>query len=360
VVLPTVPELLTLVYRDRESVVLYPDPPLGPEELAVVERTCIRVHTPLQRHAQERDLTGKSLVVAISASPAEDISRFGLRSVHLEATLLEISRYLLISGIRLAYGGHLGADGYTVRLANLLRDPVIEHLRGDRTESDVDCAPQIVNYLPWPLFESLHSQARIGALVKVIPCPRPDDVDEALDPLFTDPILCEVPVDNAIRRLAWARGLTEMRCRQVAEVNARVALGGRIGYGYRGRIPGVLEEILLSIDANQPVYLIGAYGGCAHLVCEALNGRLQPELTWDHHRAIPYSAELHDLYTERDIVWEDYDAIFQRLQDEGFGSLCNGLQPDENEELAVTRSTERIIELILSGLQNVYADTEGD
>ena len=363
VVLPTVPELLTLVHLDRESVVLYPDPPLGPEELAVVEKTGIRVQTPLERHAQERDLTGKSLVVAISASPAEDISRFGLRSVHLEAALLEIARYLLISGIRLAYGGHLGTDGYTVRLANLLEDPVVRHLRGDRIESDVDGAPQIVNYLPWPTFESVHSQARVGALVEVIPCPRPDDVHETLDPLLTDPIRCKVPVDSAIRRFAWARGLTEMRRLQVAGVNARVALGGRIGSAsnvYSGRMPGILEEILLSIDANQPVYLIGAYGGCARLVCEALNGRLQPELTWDYHRAIPHSVELCHLYGERGIAWENYDAIFQRLRDGGFGSLRNGLRSDENEELATTRSTERIVELILSGLQNVYADTEGD
>lgn len=361
VVLPTVPELLTLVQCDSGHVVLYPDPPLGSEELAVIEKTNVRVETPLGRHAREHDLTAKSLVVALSASPAEDISCFGLRSVHLEAALLEISRYLLISGIRLAYGGHLGTDGYTIRLADLLRDPVVEHLRGCNTESNVKSVPQIVNYLPWPSFETVHAQARLGPLVDVIQCRRPSDIDETLDPLFTDPVLCEVPVDSAIRRFAWARGLTEMRRRQVAEVNARVVIGGRIGSasdGYHGRMPGVLEEILLSIEANQPVYLIGAYGGCARLVCEALNGKQLSALTWDHHRAIPYSVELRDLYTERGIPWEDYDTIFRRLRDGGFDSLCNGLRLDENQELAVTRSTERIVELILSGLQNLYADTE--
>ncbi|MFH1865799.1 MAG: TIR domain-containing protein, partial [Candidatus Eisenbacteria bacterium] len=361
-VLPAGPELLTLVHRKPDQVVLYPDPPLGAEELAVIEKTGIRVTTPLERHAQKCDLSAKSLVVALSTSGAEDTSRFGLRLVHLDAVLLETSRYLLISGMRLAYGGHLGSDGYTVRLADLLRDPVVEHLRGAPAKPDDAVAPQLVNYLPWPSFETVHAQARLGPLVNVVLCQRPGDVDEALDSLFTDPVLREVPVDTATRRFAWARGLTEMRSRQVAEVHARVVLGGRIGSetnGYRGRMPGVLEEILLSVEAKQPVYLIGAYGGCAHLACEALEGRQPTALTWDYHRTIPLSEELRELYKTRGVSWDEYDSIFERLRDGGFGILSNGLTPDENRELAVTRSTERIIELVLAGLQKVCVDTDG-
>jgi hypothetical protein len=152
-----------------------------------------------------------------------------------------------------------------------------------------------------------------------------------------------------------------MRTRQVKEVNARIVLGGRIGSesdGYRGRMPGVLEEVLLSIEAQQPVYLIGAYGGCARLACEALEGRQPPALTWDHHRTVPFVEELRDLYATKAAPWEEYDSIYERLRGGGFDLLSNGLQLAENRELAVTRSTERIIELILSGLQNVCADTD--
>ncbi|MDR4493371.1 MAG: TIR domain-containing protein [Nitrospirales bacterium] len=356
VVLAARPELLTLVHRKSDQVILYPDPPLGAEELAVIERTGIRVETPLERHAQACALSAQSLMVALSTSEAEDISCFGMRLSHLEATLLEISRYLLISGIRLVYGGHLGSDGYTIRLADLLRDPVVEHLRDSPLDPSVANAPQLVNYLPWPSFETVHAQARLGSLVEVIFCHRPEDIDETLDPLFTDPICSEVPVDNPTRRFAWARGLTEMRTLQVASVNARVVLGGRIGSAtdpYRGRMPGVLEEILLSIEVKQPVYLIGAFGGCAHLVIEAIEGRQLAMLTWEHHRMVPFSDQLQGLYRKRGIPWDQYDSIFRRLHDGGFDLLSNGLQPDENRELAVTRSTERIIELILAGLQRV-------
>lgn len=72
VVLPAGPELVTLVHRKPDHVVLYPDPPLGAEELAVIEKTGIRVETPLERHAQERDLSTHTLTVALSASLAED------------------------------------------------------------------------------------------------------------------------------------------------------------------------------------------------------------------------------------------------------------------------------------------------
>lgn len=358
VVLPAGPELLTLVHREPRDVVLYPDPPLGAEELAIIEKTGIRVETPLERHARECDQGAAALTVALSVSEAEDIARFRLRPKHLEAALLEVSRYLLISGMRLAYGGHLGSDGYTVRLADLLRDPVVEHLRGTSTSTNNAEAPQLVNYLPWPAFETVHAQARMGPLVEVVACNRPDGVDESQDALFTDPPLSEVPVDSAMRRFAWARGLTGMRTRQVEEIGARVVMGGRIGSEsnpYRGRMPGVLEEVLLSLDAEQPVYLVGSFGGCAQLVVGALEGHQVSTLNWAHHRKVLYSDELRKLYESAGVHWDEYDAIFRRLRDGGFALLHNGLTADENRELAATRSMERIIELILGGLQNKSA-----
>ncbi len=361
VVLPAGPELVTLVDRKPDQVVLYPDPPLGAEELAVIEKTGVRVETPLERHAQELDMSAPALTVALSASPADDISRFGMRPVHLEEVLLEVSRYLLISGLRIAYGGHLGSDGYTVRLADLLRDPVVEHLRGAPLEGDEIAAPQLINYLPWPTFETVQAQAQLGPLVEVVHCTRPDDVDETLDSLLTDPVRSEVLADTVQRCFAWARGLTEMRTRQVNEVHARIVIGGRVGSAtdrYRGRMPGLMEEVLLSIEAHQPVYLIGAYGGCAHLICEALEGSRPPALTWDYHRTIPFIEELREFYDQRGATYEEYDAIYQRLSDGGYNLLENGLKFAENQELAATRSTERVIELILSGLQNVCASKD--
>jgi hypothetical protein len=153
-----------------------------------------------------------------------------------------------------------------------------------------------------------------------------------------------------MHRFAWSRGLTVMRQRQTEEVAARIVVGPA-GDGYRGRMPGVLEEAMLSIRAQRPVYLVGAFGGCARLVLDALNGVSRKELSWDYQRAVPFSEELRDLYKTRSQSWDEYDAIVSDLKGRGLAGMKNGLTVEENRELAITRSAERIVELILRGLQ---------
>lgn len=352
-ILPSGPELVTVVHRDKTRPVLYPDPPLGTEELAVLSLAGVTVETPLERHAKAHDLRAQQLLVALSISESEDLPRFGLRKPHLDDILLEISRYLLVAGVRLAYGGHLGSVGYTVRLADLLYDPIIEQLRREPVPG-ASTPAELVSYLAWPTASSAADVARLGALVEVRRCARPAGLDETVDSAFVVAPSTDIPVDSAMHRFAWARGLTLMRQRQTDEVSARVVVGGRFGPagdGYRGRIPGVLEEALLTIRAQRPVYLVGAFGGCARLVFDALEGNSRPELQWDHQRVAPYSEELRTLYEQRGETWDEYDAIADELRARGLAGLKNGLSEAENRELATTRSPERIIELVLRGIQ---------
>ena len=365
VVLPAGPELVTIVHHRKDKdqpVVLYPDPPLGPEELEVLERTGVRVETPLQRHALAHDLRRRRLTVALSVSGAEDHARYGLRRAHLDSILLELSRYLLVAGVRLAYGGHLGPDGYTLRLAGLVRDPIVEQLRG--TAITEKAASELVTYVPWPMLASVRDEARLGPLVDMLRCERPNDIDESLDSMFVATPDIEVPSDTAIRRFAWSRGLTAMRERQTKDLCARVAVGGKIGRPdapYLGRMPGVLEEALLGIRARRPVYLIGAFGGCARLVLDALDGIERPELTSAYHQALPLAAELRRLYTDRGLKWEEFESIAAELKACSVSGLKNGLTVEENRELATSRSAERIVELVLHGLQqcNLPEGNEG-
>jgi hypothetical protein len=358
-ILPSGPELVTIVQRDKATHVLYPDPPLGSEELAVLSLTGVTVETPLERHAKSHDLRAQQLLVALSISEAEDLPRFGLRKPHLDEVFLDISRYLLIAGIRLAYGGNLGSTGYTVKLADLLHNPTIEQLRGEPAPGGIQPA-ELVAYIAWPTASTPVDIARLNsgsALVDVRRCARPDGLDETIDSAFIATPSVEILVNSAMRRFAWSRGLTIMRQQQTEDVAARVVVGGRLGLtgdGYRGRMPGVLEEALLSIRAKRPVYLIGSFGGCARLIFDAMEGRIRPELHWDYQKAVPFSEELRLLYQKQGKPWDEYDTIVDELKTCGLAGLKNGLTKEENQELATTRSPERIIELIFMGLQNCY------
>lgn len=355
IVLPAGPELVTIVHHKKDQAVLYPDPPLGPEELEVLGRTGVRVETPLQRHALAHDLRSRGLTVALSVSGAEDLGRYGLRSAHLDSIFLELSRYLLVAGVRLAYGGHLKADSYTLRLADLLRDPIVEQLRGKPHQDQA--APELVTYLPWPMLVSVRDEARLGPLVEVYRCDRPSDIDESLDSAFVAAPEVEVPCDTPLRRFAWSRGLTVMRERQSNELGARVVVGGKLGRAdnpYQGRMPGVLEEALFSVRAQSPVYLVGAFGGCARLVLDALDGVPRAELTSGYHQALQHAEELKKLYEDRSVKWDEFEAIAAELKACGISGLKNGLTVEENRELATSRSAERIVELVLHGLQQCY------
>lgn len=109
-------------------------------------------------------------------------------------------------------------------------------------------------------------------------------------------------------RYCWARGMTNMREAQVAKdsaIAARIILGGKFGppetgpgsgeKWYAGRIPGVLEEVVPSAQAGQPVFLIGAFGGAAALAIDLLEGRDRPEATWDYQRRAPNAVAMRAL-----------------------------------------------------------------
>ena len=72
----------------------------------------------------------------------------------------------------------------------------------------------------------------------------------------------------------WRSGLTAMREFQRSSTDARVLLGGQVA-NYKGRMPGVAEEALLSLRSSQSLFLIGGFGGCTRDVAETL-GLVEP------------------------------------------------------------------------------------
>jgi hypothetical protein len=110
------PELLSVLQAREAGAILYPDPPLGLEELNLLGNAVpVPLTTPLARLASQRPLQGTR--IGLTMSESTDIHRFGLDPLHLGDAMIEISRYLLIKGATLVYGGDLQpADAHRNRL----------------------------------------------------------------------------------------------------------------------------------------------------------------------------------------------------------------------------------------------------
>lgn len=353
VVFSSPPELATVIALPPGKNVIYPDPPLGDDELEVLAHTGRRVETPLQRSASRR--VPRDCKVALSISEGDDLEQFGVLREHLRSALVEVSRHLLVHGASLAYGGHLGDEGYTRVLFDLVR--AHQGMRG------LPPAERVLNYVPWPLPLADKDRAAFAPYARFIRTSRPEGV-ELLEPATFVPQPTHFPASSPQRRYAWARGLTLMRERQAAETDARVVLGGMVGptekampdgsrelNWYSGRIPGVAEEAIATPRAGKALFLCGGFGGAAAMLATLIQGRQDARFTWKYQSAAPHSAGMRQLYEERG-GWSDYLELTAYLQGLGMEGLVrqNALSEADNRELFVTRDVDRIIELVLTGL----------
>jgi hypothetical protein len=378
------PEPAMLLGMAPDSVVLYPDPPLGIGELRRLSKAKATFTTPLQRAACDRPLAER--LIALSLSESTDIARQGLDAVHLDQAMTELSRHLLIRGATLAYGGHVGSDGYTQKL--------FEIVRAHNNQTGVEPVQRIVNHRGWPLpVLSTAQRAAFKQTATIVPLPRPGDVDESFHPdLVAEPPKYFSADLSPEHRYAWCRGMTDMRAFQAdqarSKIVARIVLGGVFGptlkvfeamppreQWYVGRMPGVLEEVLLSIKAGQPVFLIGAYGGAAQLAIDLLLGRPHPAARWDFQSKAPHAEEARKLYAAHGQKWwhyhdearldglavDDPKSIVEFLADAwnkpkpGWETGINPLSRAANEELFTTPDLTRIVELVLEGVGKINA-----
>lgn len=254
--------------------------------------------------------------IAISTSESPDMPALGLSDEHLRDAMAEIARHLLALGARLVYGGDLRQHGFS----ELLFELVARHRR-DADEGDDRTG--VVNYLAWPV----HILKPVGDLEKA-----------AADLAGSAELVClrldgaRLPMPER-RRLApqqpteaeWSNGLTAMRRTMLAETHARIVLGGRVD-NYKGVMPGIAEEALLSLQKGQPLFLMGGFGGCARDIAETL-GLVTPWAT--SRSAWPGQTTFHPFSSAH---------------------LNNGLTPEENATLARTPHVDQAVTLILRGL----------
>ncbi len=254
--------------------------------------------------------------IAISVSESSDMLVLGLSDQHLRDAMTEIARHMLALGAKLVYGGDLRQYGFS----ELLFELVARHRRdADQKDNQVG----VTNYLAWPVhivkpFSDLEKVAAnlVGAaeLVCLTLGGSPMSMEERQQ------LSQQQPTD-----IQWSVGLTALRQTMLTQTHARILLGGRVDQ-YKGTMPGIAEEALLSLQGNQPLYLMGGFGGCARDVAESL-GLVAP---WAASRSL----------------WSGREAFTSFSP----ANLNNGLSLEQNMTLARTPHVDQAIILILQGL----------
>ena len=361
IALPYPPELLTQLQQLSQDILkqdnlkidrllIYPDPPVGDEEVEILHsfNPSLKAWTPSQpmsflQNQEPKPLSGKIIGISISDSP--DLERLGFSSFHLQRTLIEISRHLLAQGATIAYGGDLRPDGFTIDLIEMVK--VYNKQAAERGN-------KILNFLAWPL----HLNAPIELLAEkknelsVREIPLPEFLKQSFDineQSFLKP-------DSTRNRYVWACCLTAMRKTMAEEIDARIILGGKVT-NYKGAFPGIAQEANLILQQQKPLFVLGAFGGCARAVGEAIMGDLPESLTKDYQitQSQEY-ANMLDFYNQQadfDAPHEEinYDLLLAAFPDTGFQTIDNGLTEAENQRLFITEDLDEMIYLILQGLQ---------
>lgn len=262
--------------------------------------------------------------IAVSISESADLTALGLGPEHLVDAMTEVARHLLALGARLYYGGDLRPEGFT----HVLMELALRH----RRDADIgDRRPAITNVLAWPVFANTPGDVLARTLDTFGPLAELVWLDAEGRLHRGSKTDYDGKVREDVQETEWARGLTEMRRIVTRDCDARVLLGGR-RTGFRGRMPGVLEETLIALEAQQPLYVLGGFGGCAGDVGIWLGLR-------EPHQGAGYGADDPELRS-----------AFEQF---AFGDLHNGLTLDENRTLASTVHLDQAIALMLRGLSRV-------
>ena len=342
--LPYPPEAFNMsLIKDATSKLLYPEPPLGNEELRVLDAIQTRIGreitfaTPMSHLTENLDLQGE--YVGISVSDSADLQNLGIGKEMFKDLTIELSRHILKANGRMIYGGDLRSGGYT----EIFKELSCQYGQQEKAGSDVI---YFDNYLAWPRYNTLsikekgeYLSSRIN-LISAIPGNKvsKDEVDSFLAP------------SNLNIRLKWASSLTSMRQQMIHKSFARIVVGGKI-LGFSGYMAGIVEEFKLSVQNNHPVFVIGGFGGAAHIIGEILEGKIGPNYLLETAVQDPQYKELFE-WCESNGEHIDYEAL-DKIK---FSDLHNNLSDEENTILLHSVDIIEIVSLILKGLSKTLKD----
>jgi hypothetical protein len=191
--------------------------------------------------------------VGISVSDSADLGKLGLNQRHLDLAVGEIARAVLIAGGTIIYGGRLKPTGFT----QVLIDEVSRYASPRHSLTLCVALPEHIDM----------SNAELDAFDTALGIKGElQTLDGAGNPIrWKD----REPSDKTLTDDARVAAHSGLRRYLASQTQARIIVGGQL-QKFKGAMPGVIEEVLYSVQDGQPVYLAGGLGGAAAAVAQKL------------------------------------------------------------------------------------------
>jgi hypothetical protein len=252
--------------------------------------------------------------IAVSVSESADLRRLGLSDLHLQLTIAELSRAIVIAGGIVVYGGAI-RQGFT--------KIVLEETEryGNATGAFEHIVPYTEHATRSP--EELRNYAASLGVKSTVQLIDADGAPRSVRDVRT--------ADHDTGELDPATALSAMRTHTTDIASARVVVGGKVS-GFAGSMPGVAEEAAATLKADKPLYVAGGFGGAATLVGSIV--------TPDLYRWLP--SGLPD-----DLTPEVRQSVESALD---LPLAADGLTDEERALLAATHRPSDIATLVVLGL----------
>lgn len=271
------------------------------------------------------------VTVGISVSDSADLARLGLDVRHAELALGEITRAILIAGGTIAYGGRLKPSGFTQQLMNEVR-------RFGTARPSLTLYMASAEHRSMGRDELAQVDSELGTWGRLVTLDgngvptKWSDLQTEADPL---------PEDSR------ASSYSGLRQHMAGNIHGRILVGGQLR-GYLGAMPGLVEEALLAVDHDQPIYLAGGFGGAAAAVGRRLNA---DSFVW-----LPPGLPEGEDDTEVQAALDRLEAL---AAERAWSGWNDGLTPERRALLSASHRPGEIASLCVVGLATRFSDQEG-
>lgn len=271
----------------------------------------------------------RGLRLGVSISDSADLGALGLISRHAELALAEIARSVLTGRGGLVYGGRIKPSGFTQFLMHEV----------ERYGSHPDA-------LTLCLAEPEHRRLSCDELRTLDQSLGPHGQIICLDHGGVEIGLSAVPHGSEpTARLNGhrdQRSYSAMRRHITGISHARVLIGGQLS-GFKGVMPGIIEEAVYAVEAGQPLYVVAGFGGAAALVAKALD---IDDLSW---AADSFPKRPDDARIDRSL-----DQLRSAARNSAWCATSCGLEENEMRQLSASSRPSQIASLVVNGLAQIH------